>query len=68
MTLTAQCVRAVFWETIQYSEPSERIQILDRECRGNSALRGRIETFLKAHDEFNDFVNRPMKIASGHRV
>jgi len=52
--------QAIFLETVNYHDFAERAAILDRECMGDSELRKRADALLKAHDQFNDFVNQPL--------
>ena len=59
MPLDPKRVQAVFLGGRQYSNPADRDAILDRECMGDSELRQRVEALLKAHDQFNYFVDEP---------
>ena len=60
MPLDPQRVQAIFLEAADYHDLADRTAILDRECLGDSELRQRVEALLKAHDQFNDFVNQPL--------
>ena len=60
MPLDPKRVQAVFLEAAGYYDPPDRTAILNRECMGDSELRQRVEALLKAHDQFNDFVNQPL--------
>ncbi len=50
--------RDVFISALQ-KEPSERSAYLDSACAGNPALRRRIDSLLKAHDDPDDFLELP---------
>ena len=60
-------VQAVFLQAVNYHDLADRAAILDRECMGDSDLRQRVEALLKAHDQFNDFVNQP-PVGTGGRA
>ena len=60
MPLDPKRVQAVFLEAANHHDLAYRAAILDRECMGDSELRQRVEALLKAHDQFNDFVNQPL--------
>jgi eukaryotic-like serine/threonine-protein kinase len=59
MPLNPRRVQAVFLEAADYHDPADRASILDRECPDDPQLRGRVEALLRAHDEFNSFLNDP---------
>jgi len=60
MPLDPRRVHAVFLEAADYHDPVDRAAILDRECLADLELRQRVEALLRAHDEFNSFVNQPV--------
>jgi hypothetical protein len=62
MPLDPKRVQAVFLEAADYQDPADRATILDRECSGDPDMRRRIEALLKAHDEFNSFLNDPVVV------
>ena len=57
MPLDPKRVQAVFLEAADYHDPVDRGAILDRECSADPELRRRVEALLRAHDEFNSFLN-----------
>jgi hypothetical protein len=60
-------VQAVFLEAADYDDPVDRAAILDRECSADPELRRRVEALLRAHDEFNGFLNDPLVTANPGR-
>jgi hypothetical protein len=61
MPLNPRRVQTIFLEAAEHQDPKERTAILDRECSADPELRGRIEALLRAHDEFNGFLNEPVR-------
>jgi hypothetical protein len=59
MPLDPKRVQAIFLEAVSYHDPVEREVILRRECGEDDELRSRVAALLKAHDEFNGFLNQP---------
>jgi hypothetical protein len=57
MPLDPKRVQAAFLEAAYYHHAADRAAVLDRECSDDLALRGRIEQLLKAHDQWNRFLN-----------
>ena len=57
MPLNPKRVQAVFLEAADYHDPADRAAILDRACSADLELRRRVEALLRAHDEFNSFLN-----------
>ena len=57
MPLDPKRVQAIFLEAADYHDPMARAAILDRECAADPELRERVESLLRAHDEFNSFAN-----------
>jgi hypothetical protein len=64
MPLNPRRVQAVFLEAADYHDPVDRAAILDRECSAELELRGRVEALLRAHDEFNRFLNDPVGVTA----
>ena len=67
MPLNPKRVQAVFLAAANHRDFADRTAILDRECRGDSELRQRIQALLKAHDRYDEFVNQPL-VGPGGRV
>ena len=67
MPLNPRRVQAVFLEAADYDEPVDRAAILDRECPVDLELRRRVEALLRAHDQFNGFLNDPVVTANPGR-
>jgi hypothetical protein len=65
MPLNPRRVQAVFLDAADYHDPMDRAAILDRECSADLELRRRVEALLRAHDEFNSFLNEPFVIIAG---
>ena len=65
MPLDPKRVQAVFLEAAEYHDPADRAAILDRECSDDPELRERVEALLRAHDEFNSFLNDPVVGSDG---
>jgi hypothetical protein len=59
MPLDPKRVQAVFLEAVNYHDPADREAVLDAECSADVELRRRVEALLRAHDQFNDFLNQP---------
>jgi eukaryotic-like serine/threonine-protein kinase len=64
MPLDPRRVQAVFLEAADCIDSVDRAAILDRECSADLELRRRVEALLKAHDEFNNFLNDPVVITA----
>jgi hypothetical protein len=64
MPLNPKRVQAVFLEAADYHDPTDRAAILDRACSANLELRRRVEALLRAHDEFNSFLNDPVLVTA----
>ena len=60
MPLDPDRVQSAFLAAIETDEPSGRSAILDRECSTNLDLRRRVEALLKAHDEPDGLLDRPI--------
>jgi eukaryotic-like serine/threonine-protein kinase len=64
MPLDPRRVQAVFLAAADYHDPVERDTILTRDCSDDLELRRRVEALLRAHDQFNDFLNDPVVVIS----
>jgi hypothetical protein len=64
MPLDPKRVQAVFLEAADYHDPADRAIILDRGCATDEPLRRRIEALLRAHDQFNSFLNDPVVVTA----
>jgi tetratricopeptide (TPR) repeat protein/serine/threonine protein kinase len=51
--------RAIFGEALDCASPSEQAAYLDRACGDDSALRGRVEALLRAHQRAGQFLQGP---------
>jgi hypothetical protein len=51
--------RTIFEEALERSEPAERSLYLDAACAGDAALRQRVETLLRSHEQAGAFLGRP---------
>jgi hypothetical protein len=60
-------VQAVFLVAAEGHDPVERAAILDRECSVDLELRGRVEALLRAHDQFNGFLDDPVVLTANPR-
>jgi hypothetical protein len=65
MPLNPRRVQAVFLQAADYHDPADRAAILDRECSADADLRRRVEALLRAHDQFNRFLNDPVVVKAG---
>jgi hypothetical protein len=59
MPLDPKRVQAVFLKAVNCHDPADREVILKAECSADVELRQRVEALLRAHDQFNDFLNQP---------
>jgi serine/threonine protein kinase len=53
-------LRAIFCEALDRPSEADRRAYLDRACRGDAALRSRIDALLVAHDRAGDFLEEPV--------
>ena len=65
MPLNPRRVQAIFLEAADCHDLADRAMILDRECLDDADLRRRVEALLRAHDEFNNFLNEPVVVTVG---
>jgi len=52
-------IREVFAEALERQTAEERASYLDEACANDVAMRSKIETLLRAHDEAGDFLEVP---------
>src|SRR3984957_13130855 len=60
MTETPDRTESIFSAAIALATAGERLAMLDRECAGDQALRGRVEALLRAHDRAGHLLDRPV--------
>src|ERR1700722_10245421 len=60
MTETPDRTESIFSAAIALATAGERVALLDRECVGDQALRGRVEALLRAHDRAGHLLDRPV--------
>ncbi|ODT99760.1 MAG: hypothetical protein ABS79_04145 [Planctomycetes bacterium SCN 63-9] len=59
MTGTSPDPKAIFLDALEKPNEAERADYLDAACRGDSALRGRVEVLLRAYREAGSFIETP---------
>ena len=64
MTDTANLTESIFAATVALANTEERGAYLDQACRGDEALRGRVEALLRAHDRAGHLLDRTVPGAS----
>jgi hypothetical protein len=64
MPLDPRRVQAVFLAAAERHDPVDRAAILELECSTDLVLRRRVEALLRAHDEFNSFLNDPVDVTA----
>ena len=64
MLVDPKRVQEVFLEAVEHQDPADRAAVLDRECAADRPLRDRVEALLRAHDEFNSFLNDPVDVTA----
>jgi hypothetical protein len=60
MPLDPRRVQDIILEAADYHDSVARAAILDRECSADPELHGAVEALLRAHEEFNMFLNEPV--------
>ncbi|HLN32170.1 MAG TPA: serine/threonine-protein kinase [Gemmataceae bacterium] len=60
MTEAPDRIESLFAAAVALPTPAERVALLDRECGGDQALRGRVEVLLRAHDRAGHLLDRPV--------
>jgi serine/threonine protein kinase/WD40 repeat protein len=62
MPVDAGRVQAAFLAAVEQANPMERAAVVDRECGADTELRSRVEALLRAGDEPDDYLDRPMVV------
>src|SRR5947209_19248764 len=57
--------RDIFMAALQRDQPADRRGYLDEVCRGDAALRARVETLLEVHSRAGSFLEVPVAGAAG---
>src|SRR5262245_19460907 len=52
-------VQTLFLAAADLADPAARAAYLDMECRGDAALRARVEALLRAHDQPDSLLDAP---------
>ena len=60
MPLDPKHVQAVFLSAVEHNDPAARARVLDRECSTDAELRRRVEALLRAHDQSDSRLDRPI--------
>ena len=60
MPVDPRRVQEIFLAAVEERDPAARSALLDRECADDRELRRRVESLLRAHDEPDDFLDRPI--------
>ena len=60
MVETPDRTESIFAAAIALATAGERVALLDRECVGDQALRGRVEALLRAHDRAGHLLDLPV--------
>src|SRR5271166_6078225 len=60
MTEAPDRIESLFAAAVALPTPAERVALLDRECGGDQALRGRVEVLLRAHERAGHLLDRPV--------
>ena len=68
MPLDPQRVQAVFLSAVECDEPAARAAVLDRECSTDLELRRRVEALLKAIDQPDSLLDKPIVGPAGHGI
>ncbi len=64
MPADPQRVKEIFGAAIELTDPAERLAFLERECGGDAELRRQLERLLRAHEEPNPALERPLAEAA----
>jgi hypothetical protein len=64
MPINPKRVQTIFLLAADHDDPVDRASILERECAADLELRRRVGALLRAHDEFNGFLNDPVVVAA----
>ena len=68
MPLDPKRVQAVFLSAVECHEPAARAAVLDRECSTDAELRQRVEALLRAHDQPDSLLDRPIVGPASHGI
>ncbi len=60
MSDTPDLTESIFAATVALANADERAAYIDQACRGDAALRGRVEALLRAHDRAGHLLDRPV--------
>ena len=60
MPLDPNRVQAVFGAALECEAAADRAAVLDRECSTDPELRRRVEALLRAHDQADSLLDRPI--------
>jgi len=60
--------QSIFLAAVEKSSSTERSDFLEEACRGDAALRNRIEHLLRQHEELGSFLERPLVDVEGTAV
>jgi eukaryotic-like serine/threonine-protein kinase len=60
MTDTADLTESIFAATVALANAEERAAYIDQACKGDAALRGRVEALLRAHERAGHLLDRPV--------
>ncbi len=59
MSISNSDIVSVFGEALECQSPQDRAECLDRACKNNADLRGKIEALLQAHQDAGNFLGGP---------
>ena len=59
MNISNSDIVSVFGEALECQSPQDRAECLDRACKNNADLRGKIEALLQAHQDAGNFLGGP---------
>jgi len=65
MSVDANAAKAIFMIALDKSDPEDRAEYLAEACRGDQALRLRVEALLHAHEDPGSFMNQPLAKPAG---
>jgi hypothetical protein len=51
--------RDIFLALLDLPDPAARLAFLAKACAGDAALRGRVESLLRSHDNAGNFLGKP---------
>jgi serine/threonine protein kinase/tetratricopeptide (TPR) repeat protein len=65
MPVDPRRVQSLFLEAVEHAAPADRAAVLDRGCGSDAELRRRVEALLRAHDEPDSRLDRPVVAPPG---